>query len=142
MPKECEYCHTRPAQVRRPKNLLPVCLPCFYELFEHEVHLTITQGRLFERGERVAIGASGGKDSTVLIHVLKLLNEKFDYGLDLVLLSIDEGIKGSPFVNRLQRRLLGDRQEKHTSLQFASHHYSLQTALRMDNGRGSGTDRS
>lgn len=33
-------------------------------------------------------------DSTVLAYVLKLLNEKYDYGLDLVLLSVDEGITG------------------------------------------------
>lgn len=75
---------------------------------------------LFKRGERVAIGASGGKgvpcplswpplftriadplrsivrlaDSTVLAYVMKLLNERYDYGLDLCLLSIDEGISG------------------------------------------------
>lgn len=42
----------------------------------------------------VAIAASGGKDSTVLGYVMKLLNERFDYGLNLVLLSIDEGIPG------------------------------------------------
>lgn len=46
------------------------------------------------RGERVALGASGGKDSTVLIHVLKTLNDRYDYGLELYLLSIDEGIRG------------------------------------------------
>lgn len=50
--------------------------------------------KLFERGERVAIGASGGKDSTVLASVMKTLNERYDYGVDFVLLSIDEGIKG------------------------------------------------
>lgn len=33
-------------------------------------------------------------DSTVLAHVLTLLNNRYDYGLDLYLLSIDEGIKG------------------------------------------------
>ncbi|POY76324.1 hypothetical protein BMF94_0519 [Rhodotorula taiwanensis] len=49
---------------------------------------------LFRRGEKVAIGASGGKDSTVLAYVMKLLNERYDYGLDLCLLSIDEGISG------------------------------------------------
>lgn len=42
----------------------------------------------------MAIGASGGKDSTVLASVLKTLNERHDYKLDLVLLSVDEGIKG------------------------------------------------
>lgn len=58
------------------------------------MHHTITSSRLFFRGEKVAIGASGGKDSTVLASVLKTLNERHDYGVDLVLLSIDEGIKG------------------------------------------------
>lgn len=43
---------------------------------------------------RVAIGASGGKDSTVLAHVMKTLNERHDYGLKLELLSVDEGIAG------------------------------------------------
>ena len=42
-------------------------------------------------GEVVAVGASGGKDSTVLAYVLKLLNDKYDYGLKLILLSVDEG---------------------------------------------------
>ena len=51
-------------------------------------------GKLFNRGDKVAIGASGGKDSTVLAYVLKLLNERYNYGLDLFLLSIDEGITG------------------------------------------------
>jgi cytoplasmic tRNA 2-thiolation protein 1 len=40
------------------------------------VHTTITSNHLFERGERVAIAASGGKDSTVLAHLLTLLNER------------------------------------------------------------------
>lgn len=49
---------------------------------------------MFRRGERVAIGMSGGKDSTVLAHILDLLNRRHGYGLDLVLLCIDEGIRG------------------------------------------------
>ena len=58
------------------------------------MHLTITSNALFHRGEKVAIGASGGKDSTVLASVLKTLNERYDYGVEFILLSIDEGIKG------------------------------------------------
>lgn len=49
---------------------------------------------MFKAGERVAVGASGGKDSTVLAYILNLLNKKYNYGLDLVLLSVDEGITG------------------------------------------------
>lgn len=33
-------------------------------------------------------------DSTVLAHIMKTLNDRYDYGLDLFLLSIDEGITG------------------------------------------------
>lgn len=62
---------------------------------------------MFKKGQRVAIGASGGKgmfsfeviclifiDSTTLAYVLTTLNKRYNYGLDLYLLSIDEGIVG------------------------------------------------
>lgn len=71
-----------------------MCKECFFEVFENEIHFTITRANLFKAGSTVAIGASGGKDSTVLAYVLKLLNDKYKYGLKLVLLSIDEGITG------------------------------------------------
>lgn len=80
--------------IKRPKNHQKLCKACFIQIFEDETHHTITSSQLFYPGEKVAIGASGGKDSTVLASVLKTLNERHNYGLDLVLLSIDEGIKG------------------------------------------------
>ncbi|GMF62597.1 unnamed protein product [[Candida] boidinii] len=80
--------------MRRPKNLQKLCKECFYHVFETEIHLTIVKEKIFYKGERVAIGASGGKDSTVLASILKTLNERYNYGLELVLLSIDEGIVG------------------------------------------------
>jgi len=58
------------------------------------VHNTIIRSQLFRRGEKVGIAASGGKDSTVLAHLMTLLNDRYDYGLNLQLLSIDEGISG------------------------------------------------
>ncbi|QDZ20718.1 cytoplasmic tRNA 2-thiolation protein [Chloropicon primus] len=90
----CAYCRTNRAMLKRPKTKENVCKECFYEAFEEEIHQTIMKEKLFNRGDRVAIGASGGKDSTVLIHVLKTLNERYDYGLELFLLSVDEGIRG------------------------------------------------
>lgn len=71
-----------------------MCKECFFFAFEFEIHSTIVTANLFKRGDKIAIGASGGKDSTVLAHVMKTLNEKYDYGLELYLLSIDEGITG------------------------------------------------
>lgn len=93
-PAQCMRCNAQRAVVKRPKNYHKLCRECFLAVFEDEVHHTIISSKLFFPGERVAIGASGGKDSTVLASVMKTLNERHNYGLDLVLLSVDEGIKG------------------------------------------------
>ena len=73
---------------------MPVCMECFFIVFEEEIHHTIVSNDLFKRGEKVAIAASGGKDSTVLAHIMTTLNKRYDYGLNLELLSVDEGIIG------------------------------------------------
>ncbi|APA08169.1 hypothetical protein SS1G_00144 [Sclerotinia sclerotiorum 1980 UF-70] len=93
-PTPCAICKSARALIIRPKNHQKLCKACFIAIFEAEIHHTITSTSLFSPGDRIAIGASGGKDSTVLASVLKTLNERYNYGLELVLLSIDEGIKG------------------------------------------------
>lgn len=57
-------------------TLLQLCKACFFAALEEEVHATITSNALFKRGERVAVAASGGKDSTVLAHMLTTLNAR------------------------------------------------------------------
>uniref|UniRef100_A0A182V0J0 Cytoplasmic tRNA 2-thiolation protein 1 n=1 Tax=Anopheles merus TaxID=30066 RepID=A0A182V0J0_ANOME len=94
MPVPCGSSCGRNAFMRRPKTGDTLCKECFFLAFETEIHNTIQQEQLFRPGEKVAIAASGGKDSTVLAHVMNLLNKRYNYGLDLVLLSIDEGITG------------------------------------------------
>ncbi|KAJ7304179.1 hypothetical protein JRQ81_011710 [Phrynocephalus forsythii] len=93
-PSVCSSCGSGRAALRRPKTGRGLCRGCFVAAFEAEVHETIVSARLFRPGETVAIGASGGKDSTVLAHLLRLLNERHGYGLRLLLLSVDEGIAG------------------------------------------------
>src|SRR5450432_1159388 len=93
-PALCAICQASRALIKRPKNHQKLCKECFITIFEAEIHHTITTTSLFSPGDRIAICASGGKDSTVLASVLKTLNKRYNYGLDLVLLSIDEGIKG------------------------------------------------
>lgn len=90
----CVRCLTVRAQLRRPRNGEAVCRECFFQAVEDELHATIIRENLFRRGERVAVAASGGKDSTVLAYLLQKLNSDRDYGLRLELLSIDEGIRG------------------------------------------------
>lgn len=94
MPNKCDNCLEASPCMRRPKNGTSLCKTCFFQIFEDEIHETIVKCHLFDEGDHVAIGASGGKDSTVLAYIMKLLNDRHNYGLRLVLLSIDEGITG------------------------------------------------
>lgn len=100
----CVRCENK-GFIKRPKTGHVLCRNCFLWCFEEETHWTIKTANLLSRGDRIAIGASGGKgyimsfnafltDSTVLAYVMKLLNERYDYGVELILLSIDEGIQG------------------------------------------------
>ena len=79
MPKLCSACQLKPAAVMRYDKTI-LCRECFIRIFEDEVHKTITDYKIFQRGQKVAIGASGGKDSAVLAKVLQVLNERHDYG--------------------------------------------------------------
>ncbi|XP_034398272.1 cytoplasmic tRNA 2-thiolation protein 1 isoform X2 [Cyclopterus lumpus] len=94
MPILCSNCIDKRAVLKRPKTGHSLCKECFFWAFEEEVHQTIVAAKLFKHGEIVGIAASGGKDSTVLAHLMKLLNERYNYGLELMLLSVDEGISG------------------------------------------------
>ncbi len=76
MVRQCVHCTSQRAVLRRPKTAEPLCRECFYAALEQEVHETISAARLFKPGERVAVAASGGKDSTVLAHMLTTLNAR------------------------------------------------------------------
>lgn len=59
--KSCSLCSKSKAVIRRPKTGQQICKECFFTVFETEVHNTIVNAKLFKPGDRVAIGASGGK---------------------------------------------------------------------------------
>lgn len=42
-------------------GLVQIYKDCFYTAFEEEIHQTIVDNKLFKRGDRVAVAASGGK---------------------------------------------------------------------------------
>ena len=64
----------------------------FNKNIEDNVKKTIETYGLLEHDERIAVALSGGKDSVLTLHML----DKFrgEYNLDLVAITIDEGISG------------------------------------------------
>ena len=58
---KCMRCNTNRAILKRPKTSDAMCKECFFFVFEEEVHKTIVDAQLFKPGEKIGIGASGGK---------------------------------------------------------------------------------
>ncbi len=71
--KFCVICLKEKAQLKRPKTSQQLCRECFYRVFETEIHNTIIDNRLFCYGDKVAIGASGGKGIVDSIHINPLI---------------------------------------------------------------------
>nr|CAI9697951.1 unnamed protein product [Rangifer tarandus platyrhynchus] len=89
---QCASCHKARAALRRPRSGQALCGACFCAALEAEVLHTVVAGRLLPPVAVVAVGASGGKDSTVLAHVLRELAPSL--GISLHLVAVDEGIGG------------------------------------------------
>lgn len=69
-----------------------LCKRHFLESVDIRISRTIGQNRLIKRGEHIAVGVSGGKDSSLTLYQLKQLQPKFKLKISAIL--IDEGIKG------------------------------------------------
>jgi uncharacterized protein (TIGR00269 family) len=62
--------------------------------FEKRVRRTIGEYRLVQTGDRIAVALSGGKDSVTVLHLLDKFNRMRGDSIDLIAISIDQGIKG------------------------------------------------
>lgn len=68
----------------------PLCAVHFSEWYEKGVAEAIARYAMIAPGDRICVGFSGGKDSTVLLSVLA----KLDLKAELVAVTVDEGIGG------------------------------------------------
>jgi cytoplasmic tRNA 2-thiolation protein 1 len=66
---QCCHCEGK-GIIRRPKTGKPICKECFFRVFEDEIHQTIVDTNLFKPGDKVAIGASGGKGNSTFSTIL------------------------------------------------------------------------
>ncbi|HJJ46996.1 MAG TPA: TIGR00269 family protein [Methanocorpusculum sp.] len=68
----------------------PLCRKHFSEWYERGVVATVEKYGMISPRERICVGFSGGKDSTVLLAVLA----KRNFDAELIAVTVDEGIRG------------------------------------------------
>ncbi|MBN1329280.1 MAG: TIGR00269 family protein [Candidatus Heimdallarchaeota archaeon] len=89
---QCFSCTKRTADTYRKIDGRYLCKKCFSAWVTETVNKTIQKKKFFGREDRIIVGLSGGKDSTVLLDILYKLQKKFP--TELIAVCIDEGIAG------------------------------------------------
>lgn len=92
MSKECSKCKKNPSIYLRQHSGEFLCKKCFIKSVEYKAKRTISKYSMIKHGDTVAVAVSGGKDSLVLLNVLK--NTLSSQSPELVAVTVDEGIEG------------------------------------------------
>ncbi len=90
---KCTRCGKNDSVIELKYNGERLCRECFNVFFEKRVRRTIRINRLLKADDTVVVGLSGGKDSAVVLHILKKLSERVPES-SLTAVTIDEGIRG------------------------------------------------
>ncbi|MDR1721977.1 MAG: TIGR00269 family protein [Methanobrevibacter sp.] len=86
----CSKCGNPKIIIKRKQSGQALCRDCFIESIQKKVIRTIKRENLIDKGDKVLIALSGGKDSVVLLDILNTLYQRRI--IDLCAVTIDEGI--------------------------------------------------
>jgi len=90
--KTCSKCGATPVIIKRKASGQMLCKECFIESTTEKVLKGIRRNKLIEKGDKVAVALSGGKDSVMVLDILNSLYKRNI--IDLFAITIDEGIEG------------------------------------------------
>jgi cytoplasmic tRNA 2-thiolation protein 1 len=93
MMESCNKCNRNPAVYFREYSGEILCKRCFLGSIERKVQRTINKFSMIKFGDHVAVATSGGKDSLVLLSILKSIIDA-SKGITVSAITIDEGISG------------------------------------------------
>lgn len=88
----CNNCGNPHIIIKRKHSGQSLCKECFLKSINEKVLKNIRKYNLIDKGDKVLMALSGGKDSVVALHILNSLKERNI--IELTTLTIDEGIGG------------------------------------------------
>lgn len=81
----------KPAVIEQKYSGKALCSGCFLKSTDNRIRRTLKDNNMLARGDKVVVGHSAGKDSTLALHYLHRLSQKFP--IEVVAVTVDEGIK-------------------------------------------------
>lgn|SRR3989338_7328575 len=125
----CSFCKSEAVVTLAYANNC-MCKKHFCEYVEKRFRRTVREFSMLKKGELVGIGLSGGKDSSVLLHLMHSLSKSLP--LRLVAITIDEGIKGyRPPTVKIARQEAKKLGIMHKTYSFASvYGYSMDSVMK------------
>jgi uncharacterized protein (TIGR00269 family) len=88
----CTKCGNSKIIIKRKQSGQALCKACFVESIQKKVIKTIKKENFFEKGDKVLVALSGGKDSVALLDILDTFRQKNI--IDICAVTVDEGIEG------------------------------------------------
>ena len=90
--ESCTKCGNSNVIIKRKASGQALCQDCFIQSIEKKVKQTIKKEKFIEKGDKVLVALSGGKDSVVTLEILNSYAQR--HIIELCAVTIDEGIKG------------------------------------------------
>lgn len=90
--ENCTKCGNPKIIIKRKQSGQVLCKECFIESIQKKVIKTIKKEELLEKGDKVLVALSGGKDSVTLLDILDTFRKRNI--IDICAVTVDEGISG------------------------------------------------
>lgn len=87
---QCSKCGNPKVIYKREQSGQLLCKDCFIESIEKKVIRTIKKEKLLDRGDKVLVALSGGKDSVTTLEILNSFRQRNI--IDICAVTVDEGI--------------------------------------------------
>ncbi|WP_297898915.1 TIGR00269 family protein [Methanobrevibacter sp.] len=88
----CTKCGNPKVIINRKQSGQSLCKECFIESIRRKAIKTIKKEKLLEKGDKVLVALSGGKDSVTLLDILDTFRKRNI--IDICAVTVDEGIEG------------------------------------------------